>query len=75
MRLHKFLPRSGDASRRRSDELIKMAMATVNNKIILDPAYNVQKSDIIKFDGKLIKIDQEKIVIAFHKPKNIITSV
>ena len=75
MRLNKFLARSGVASRRRSDELIKMAMATVNNKIILDPAYNVQESDIIKFDGKLIKIDEEKIVIAFHKPKNIITSV
>ena len=75
MRLNKFLARSGVASRRRSDELIRMAMATVNNKIILDPAYNVQESDIIKFDGRLIKIDEEKIVIAFHKPKNVITSV
>ena len=75
MRLNKFLARSGVASRRRSDELIRMAMATVNNEIILDPAYNVQESDIIKFDGKLLKIDEEKIVIAFHKPKNVITSV
>ena len=75
MRLNKFLAKSGIASRRRSDELIRMAMATVNNEIILDPAYNVQESDIIKFDGKLLKIDEEKIVIAFHKPKNVITSV
>ena len=75
MRLNKFLARSGVASRRRSDELIRMAMATVNNEIILDPAYNVKESDIIKFDGKLLKIDEEKIVIAFHKPKNVITSV
>ena len=50
MRLNKFLAKSGIASRRRSDELIRMAMATVNNEIILDPAYNVQESDIIKFD-------------------------
>ena len=55
MRLNKFLAKSGIASRRRSDELIKMAMATVNNEIILDPAYNVKESDIIKFDGKLKK--------------------
>ena len=75
MRLNKFLAKSGIASRRRSDELIRMAMATVNNEIILDPAYNVKESDIIKFDGKLLKIDEEKIVIAFHKPKNVITSV
>ena len=54
MRLNKFLAKSGIASRRRSDELIRMAMATVNNEIILDPAYNVQESDIIKFDGKLL---------------------
>ena len=75
MRLNKFLAKSGIASRRRSDELIRMAMTTVNNEIILDPAYNVQESDIIKFDGKLLKIDEESIVIAFHKPKNVITSV
>ena len=36
MRLNKFLAKSGIASRRKSDELIKMAMATVNNEIILD---------------------------------------
>ncbi len=52
-----------------------MAMTTVNDEIILDPAFNVKDSDVIKFDGKLLKIDQEKIVILFHKPKNVITSV
>ncbi len=75
MRLNKFLAKSGIASRRKSDELIKMAMTTVNDEIILDPAFNVKDSDVIKFDGKLLKIDQEKIVILFHKPKNVITSV
>ena len=75
MRLNKFLAKSGIASRRKSDELIKMAMTTVNNEIILDPAYNVKESDVIKFDGKLLKIDDDKIVLAFNKPKNVITSV
>ena len=75
MRLNKFLAKSGIASRRKSDELIKMAMATVNNEVILDPAYNVKVSDVIKFDGKLLKIDEDKIVIAFNKPKNVITSI
>ena len=75
MRLNKYLSRSGVASRRKSDELIRMAMATVNNEIILDPAFEVNKNDEIRFDGKLLKIDKEKIVIAFNKPKNVITSV
>jgi len=75
MRLNKYLSRSGVASRRKSDELIRMAMATVNNEIILDPAFEVNKNDEIRFDGRLLKIDKEKIVIAFNKPKNVITSV
>ena len=36
MRLNKYLAKSGIASRRKSDELIKMATTTVNNEIILD---------------------------------------
>ena len=75
MRLNKFLAKSGIASRRKSDELIKMATTTVNEEIILDPAYNVEERDLVRFDGKLLKIDEEKIVIILNKPKNVITSV
>ena len=75
MRLNKFLSKSGIASRRKSDELIKMATTTVNEEIILDPAYNVKEKDLVRFDGRLLKIDEEKIVIILNKPKNVITSV
>ena len=75
MRLNKFLSKSGIASRRKSDELIKMATTTVNEEIILDPAYKVQEKDLVRFDGRLLKIDEEKIVIILNKPKNVITSV
>ena len=75
MRLNKYLSKSGVASRRKSDELIKMATTTVNDKIILDPAFEVGENDEIRYDGKLLKIDKEKVVIVFNKPKNVITSV
>ena len=75
MRLNKYLSRSGIASRRKSDELIKMATTTVNNEIILDPAFEVSRNDKVRYDGKLLKIDKKKVVIAFNKPKNVITSV
>ena len=75
MRLNKYLSKSGVASRRKSDELIKMATTTVNDKIILDPAFEVGENDKIRYDGKLLKIDKEKVVIVFNKPKNVITSV
>ena len=35
----------------------------------------VSRNDEIRYDGKLLKIDKEKVVIAFNKPKNVITSV
>ena len=75
MRLNKYLSRCGVASRRKSDELIKMATTTVNDEIILDPAFKVGINDKIRYDGKLLKIDKDKVVIAFNKPKNVITSV
>ena len=75
MRLNKYLSKSGVASRRKSDELIRMATTTVNNEIILDPAFDVGENDEIRYDGKLLKINEEKVVIAFNKPKNVITSV
>ncbi len=75
MRLNKFLSRSGVASRRKSDKLIKMATTTVNDEIILDPAFEVSMSDKIRYDGKLLRIDKERVVIAFNKPINVITSV
>ena len=75
MRLNKYLAKSGLASRRKSDELIKMATTTVNNEIILDPAYKVNENDEIRYDGRLLQIDQDKVVIMFNKPNNVITSV
>ena len=75
MRLNKFLSQSGIASRRKSDELIKMATTEVNGVLCFDPAYDVKKSDIVKYDGKKISVIEKKIVIMLHKPKNFITTV
>ena len=41
-RLNKFLSQSGIASRRKSDELIKMATTEVNGVLCFDPAYDVK---------------------------------
>ena len=60
MRLNKFLAKSGVASRRKSDELIQMATTEVNGKVCLDPAYNVTSSDSVYFDGKIVKLIENK---------------
>ena len=66
MRLNKFLSQSGIASRRKSDELIKMATTEVNGIICFDPAYDVKKSDIVKYDGRKISLI-ESFIIEFIK--------
>ena len=56
MRLNKYLAKSGVASRRKSDELIQMATTTVNNEIILDPAYEVSETDDFYEDNEIFKV-------------------
>lgn len=75
MRLNKFLAKSGVASRRRSDELIKMATTEVNGEICLNPAYNVREEDIVRYDGQKISLPNGTIVIMLNKPKNVISTV
>jgi len=75
MRLNKYLSKSGVASRRESDSLIKMGTTEVNGKLCLDPAYQVRDNDIVKYDGKKIKLQTDKYVFMLNKPKKVITTV
>jgi len=75
MRLNKFLSKAGIASRRRADELIKIATTTVNGTLCLDPAYDVQKEDVIRYDNRLIKLDNKSVTILLNKPLGVITTV
>ncbi len=58
-----------------ADDLIKAATTTVNDIVITDPAFRVKDDDIIRYDGKNIKINQNHIVIMFNKPIGVITSM
>ena len=75
MRLNKFLAKSGVASRRKSDELIQMATTEVNGKVCLDPAYDVTPNDSVYFDGKKVKLIEDKVVYMLNKPEKVITTV
>ena len=75
MRLNKYLALSGVASRRMADNLIKAATTTVNNIVITDPAFQIKQDDIIRYDGKIIKINKDHVVIMFNKPLGVITSM
>ena len=52
-----------------------MATTEVNGKICLNPAYEVSKKDIIRYDGRRIDIINKTIVIMLNKPKKVISTV
>ena len=75
MRLNKYLAKSGIASRRKSDDLIRQATTEINGQICLNPAYFVKPNDKVLYDGKKIRPVDEKITIMLNKPKNVITTM
>lgn len=75
MILNKYISHCGIASRRAAVELIKKGFITVNDEPASHPAYEVKKTDVIKYKGKVIKPEVKKIYILMNKPKNVITSL
>jgi len=74
MRLNKYLAQSGVASRRESDRLIQEGTVTVNGQVMIDPACQVQESDEVTFDGKVLTPQESTVVYMLNKPKNVITT-
>jgi 23S rRNA pseudouridine2605 synthase len=75
IRLQKLLSEAGIASRRKAEELILEGRVRVNNAVITELGSKADpEKDIIKVNGKIIKIQSRKIYIALHKPVGIISS-
>lgn len=74
-RLQKILAQAGLGSRRDCEELILAGRVKVNGAVAVigqkaDPAV-----DKIAFDGKAIKAPEQKIYIALHKPRMVLSVV
>ena len=75
MRLQKYLALAGVASRRKCEELILDGKIEVNGKIenLLGTKVN-PKTDEIKYNGKIVKIEEEKVYILLNKPIGYVTT-
>ncbi|WGH26167.1 MAG: pseudouridine synthase [Candidatus Shikimatogenerans bostrichidophilus] len=74
LRLNNYISKCGICSRRKADNLIKLGLIKVNNKIINKLGYKIiENKDIIKYNNKVIK-KKKKIYLLFNKPKNCITT-
>jgi 23S rRNA pseudouridine2605 synthase len=75
IRIQKILARAGVASRRACEDLIKEGRVHVNGILTTTLGSKaIPDIDTITIDGNPISIP-EKIVIVFHKPRNVITSM
>ena len=74
LRLQKYLAEAGIASRRASEELITAGRICVNGEtatlgMSVDP-----ESDIVLYDGKPVKQEEELITIMLYKPKGVVST-
>lgn len=73
-RLAKFMARSGVCSRRRAEEYIRQKRVTVNGEIVDSPAFNVEGTEKILFDGeKLPEIETTRLWL-YYKPVGLLTT-
>lgn len=73
-RIAKFMARSGVCSRREAEKLIEQKRITVNGEIVESPAFNVEGTEKILFDGeKLPQIDNTRVWL-YYKPVGLVTT-
>lgn len=71
MRLNKRLVELGVCSRRNADKLIEAGKVKVNGRVAV-LGEQIDEADNIEVDGEEVINDDEKILIAYNKPKGVI---
>src|SRR6478736_9165491 len=72
MRLNAWLARTGIASRRKADELIKAGRVTVNGEPGQLNTF-VQRTDDVRLDGRPLE-KQRLAYVLLHKPQGVVTT-
>jgi 23S rRNA pseudouridine2605 synthase len=75
-RLQKILSEAGITSRRKAEKLILQGRVSVNGRVVIELGTKaVLGKDEICLDGKAIKAETEKVVVALFKPRNCVTTL
>lgn len=74
MRINKFLSAAGVCSRRAADVIVEEKRVTIDGETAT-PGSRVSEESIVKFDGKLVTINNEFHLYAIYKPVGYITSL
>ena len=75
-RLQKYLANNGIASRRKAEELIVQGKIKVNGKVITELGTKIDsEKDIVEYDGKEVKQNNNKVYILLNKPIDYVTTM
>ncbi len=75
-RLQKWIANQGILSRRKAEEAIWQGKVTVNGKIVRELGTKVDgDKDVIAYQGKIIKKQEQKVYILLNKPIGYVTTV
>lgn len=75
MRLAKYLAHGGVASRRAAEKIIRERRVTVGGEVVTDPARDVDASSGVAVDGVPVTGQEQRVVLAVHKPKGYVSTV
>ncbi|MBV6427611.1 MAG: Ribosomal large subunit pseudouridine synthase B [Haliscomenobacter sp.] len=75
MRLNKYVAHCGICSRRQAADLVKEGAVAVNGKVVLEPFYQIQEGDVVRYKEKVIRPEERKVYLLLNKPKGLITTV
>ena len=76
MRLQKYLASCGVASRRKCEELILEGKVEVNGNFVTELGTKINpEKDEVKYNGNVVKLEEEKIYILLNKPIGYVTTV
>lgn len=73
-RLQKYLADCGIASRRKCEELILDGKVEVNGVVVTQLGTKVDDKDLVKYNGRVVKKEEEKVYILLNKPIGYVTT-
>lgn len=71
VRINKFLSEAGICSRRNADVIISEGRVSVDGNVAT-MGTKVSENQIVRVDGKVIRKEEETVIIAFNKPVGIV---
>ncbi|MDY0209143.1 MAG: pseudouridine synthase, partial [Bacilli bacterium] len=72
-RLQKYIARSGIASRRKAEDMIREGKVKVNGEVITEMGHKISGNDIVEIENEVLEV-KEKRYFVMNKPRGIISS-